>query len=80
MAWRRPTPAEPRFSVDVLVPPNSNATLTVPTMAAGHPDRITEGGRPIRGVTGVRLADVGGGSVRLELEAGSYRILSAAPP
>ena len=51
-----------------------------PDHAAGHRTGITEGGRPIRGVTGVRLAGVGGGTARLELEAGSYRILSDAPP
>ncbi len=80
VAWRRPTPADPRFSVDVLVPPNSHAALTVPTTAGGHAAGITEGGRPIGGVAGVHLVGAGGGTARLELEAGSYRILSAAPP
>ena len=80
VAWRRPTPTDPRFSVDVLVPPNSNATLTVSTTSAGHEPGITEGGRPIRGAAGVHLVGVSGGTARLELEAGSYRILSDAPP
>ena len=47
VAWRRPTAADPHFSVDVGVPPNSVATLLV---ASEGPGGITEGGRTRRGI------------------------------
>jgi alpha-L-rhamnosidase len=75
VAWRRPTPADPRFSVDVEVPPNSAATLTVPADREGD---ITEGGRPIRVAAGVRLLARSGGTARLALGAGTYRVRSAS--
>jgi alpha-L-rhamnosidase len=77
VAWRRPTSADPRFSVDVAVPPNSTATLSV---AADGPGGLTEGGRPIREVAGVRPLGTTGGVARLELGAGTYRVRSEASP
>ncbi len=76
VAWRRPTAADPRFSVDLQVPPNSSATLTV---AARGPGGITEAGRPIERSPGVSLRDLSGGTARLDLSAGTYRVRSRAP-
>ncbi len=76
VAWRRQTPSDARFSVDVEVPPNSVASLSVPAVRT---DGITEGGRPLSGVEGVRLAGIGGGTARLQLGAGTYRIRSEVP-
>jgi alpha-L-rhamnosidase len=73
VAWRRPTPTDARFSVDVEVPPNSTATVTVPAdRAAG----VTEGGRPLQGMPGILASAFGEGIARLELGAGTYRIRS----
>jgi len=76
VAWRRPTRDDAGFVVDVDVPPNSTAVLTVP---ADRPDGITEGGRPLHRVAGVRLSGIGGGAARLEVGSGTYRIRSGAP-
>ncbi len=76
VAWRRPTGHDPRFSVDVEVPPNSAAVLTIPARRA---ESITDGGRPAHRVAGVRLVGTGDGLARLDLGAGTYRIRSEAP-
>jgi alpha-L-rhamnosidase len=75
VAWRRPTTADPHVTVDVGVPPNATATLTV---AARHRRGLTEGGSPIDRAPGVRVLGVDGGTARIELGAGTYRIRSAA--
>ena len=58
MAWRQPNPTDSRFSVDVVVPANSSATLTVASTGLAG---ITEGGKPIHRAKGVRLLGVNGG-------------------
>ena len=73
VAWRQPTPADPRFSVDVTVPANSTATLTV---ASNGPAGITESGQPIHRVKGVRLLGLNGGTARLQLGSGAYALRS----
>jgi alpha-L-rhamnosidase len=52
VAWRRPTSPGGQFVLDVTVPPNTSATVTVP---AASPGRVTEGGRPLPGAPGVRV-------------------------
>jgi alpha-L-rhamnosidase len=74
VAWRQATPAEPRFSVDVTVPANSTATLTV---ASNGLAGITESGQPIHRVKGVRLLGLNGGTARLQLGSGTFAIRSA---
>ena len=76
VAWRRPTAADPHFSVDVGVPPNSVAALLV---ASEGPGGITEGGGPVGASPGVHLRGVAGGTAHLELSAGTYRVRSRAP-
>ena len=73
VAWRKPTPTDPRFAVDVTVPANSTATLTVASNGAAG---ITESGQPIHRVDGVRLLGLSGGTARLQLGAGTFAIRS----
>ncbi len=74
VAWRRPTPADPRISVDVDVPPNSTAVLSV---AARSRPGLTESGSPVDRARGVRVLEVAAGTARIELGAGTYRVRSA---
>jgi alpha-L-rhamnosidase len=74
VAWRRPTPADPWFSVDVTVPANSTATLTVASSGVAG---ITEGGQPIHRVKGVRLLGLSAGTARLQLGSGTFAVRSA---
>jgi len=75
VAWRRPTSADPWFSVDMDVPANSSATLTMPARGRSG---LREGGSPIDGARGIRVLGVDGGSARIEMGAGTYRFRSAA--
>ena len=74
VAWRRPTTADPSLSVDVDVPANSTATLTVPARDRAG---LREGGIPIDRAQGVRVLEVDGGTARIEVGAGTYRLRSA---
>ncbi len=74
VAWRAPTAADGHVTVEVGVPPNSTATLSVAAPAQGA---LTEGGVPIAGAHGVHLLGISDGTARLELGAGTYRIRSA---
>ncbi len=56
------------------MPPNVTATLTV---AAGDRGGLTEGGSPIDRARGVRVLGLEGGTARIELDAGTYRVRSA---
>jgi len=55
--------------VRVTVPPNSTATLFLPT---GNPDRITEGGKPLKAAQGVKQIGVKNGKSVIELQSGVY--------
>ena len=74
VAWRRPTPADPRVSVDMDVPVNSTATLILPARSRAG---LSESGAPVDRVRGVRVLQVERGTARLELGAGTYRLRSA---
>ncbi len=76
VSWSR-SAAGRAMSVDLTVPANSMAEVTLP--AAGRGD-LAEGGRPLDRVAGIRLLGLSGGSARLEVGAGSYRITSSASP
>jgi alpha-L-rhamnosidase len=75
--WER---GDGRFALDVAIPANSRATVSVPLQAA--PDAtVLEGGVPVweggvfrSGVPGVRSAtlDEGAGYVRFEVGSGTY--------
>ncbi len=70
VAWRRPTSGDPHLTVDLKVPPNSTATLT---LGARTRDSLSESGAPIDRVRGVRVLGVAAGVARIEVGAGSYR-------
>ena len=72
VSWVR-NPGGGPFQLDVEVPPNSVAEVTVP---AGRPQDVTEGGRPVDRATGVRRIGVADGAVRIEIGSGSYRFES----
>ncbi len=80
VAWARPTGDGAEFALDVRVPANAEAQVTLP--ATAHAD-VTEGGRPIGGngkSSGVRLLGAGPSSVLLRVEAGMYRLRSRVVP
>jgi alpha-L-rhamnosidase len=74
VAWSRPTASDPRFSLDVVVPPNSIATLSVPADQVGA---ITESGGPVDRAKGIRSVRVAEGVAHLETGAGAYSLRSA---
>ena len=53
----------------VTVPPNSQATVFVPTP---QPSSLSEGGKPIAKAKGVTEVKAGNGYVKLKVSAGSY--------
>jgi alpha-L-rhamnosidase len=77
VAWSRSVAGEPPFSLEIGVPPNTAATVTVP---AARMSDVTEGGRSIDRAPGVQAVSSAGGVVRLELGAGSYSLRSASTP
>jgi alpha-L-rhamnosidase len=74
--WAQPTGGDPRFSLDVAVPANSVARVTVPAADRGH---VSEGGRSLDRAAAVRVLGAGGGTVRLALGSGTYSIRSTPP-
>ena len=62
VAWRRLASGLPATSVDLVVPPNATATLSLPGV---HPRTVTEGGTPVAKVRGVRVANFGRPSRRV---------------
>ena len=62
-----------RFSLDVTIPTNTSATVFIP--AAGAED-ITESGKELSKVDGVRFVDVRNGQAVLAVESGSYQFES----
>jgi alpha-L-rhamnosidase len=75
VAWRLPTPRDPHVSVDMTVPPNSRATVS---LSARSREGLSEGGSPIGRAGDVRVLGVEHGTARIETGAGTYRIRSAA--
>lgn len=59
-----------RFQLDLTVPPNTAATVLMPTR---DPDAVREGGRAVRRVKGVRLSGREGDRARLEVTSGRWR-------
>ncbi|HWB83558.1 MAG TPA: family 78 glycoside hydrolase catalytic domain [Bryobacteraceae bacterium] len=70
-SWKR-TPS--RFDLDVTVPPNTTATIWVPTKSA---DGITESGHSAKSVRGLHFVRTDGSTAVFEAESGSYRFSSA---
>ncbi|MGH9079361.1 MAG: alpha-L-rhamnosidase C-terminal domain-containing protein, partial [Acidimicrobiales bacterium] len=75
VAWTRSQTGDPGFSLELTVPPNTMAMATVP---AAHRSDVTEGGRALDQVRGIRLLGTAGRSAHLEVGAGTYHIQSAS--
>jgi len=69
-AWRR---EEGQFELRVLVPPNTTATVYVPTRNAAS---VTESRRPLGKVTGAKFLRLEDDNAVLEVHSGAYRFQS----
>jgi alpha-L-rhamnosidase len=65
--WKK---TEDAFFLDVTIPPNTRATIHVPSRS---PAEVTEGGNSIEAASGVRLAGWEDGATILEVGSGYYR-------
>lgn len=68
--WRR---TANQFELETTIPANTTATVHLPAKSAGS---VTEGGRPIGKVAGVKFLRQDGGHAVLAVESGSYRFQS----
>jgi len=63
------------FELKVEIPANTTATINLPAQSA---ERITEGGKPLAKVSGVKFLGMDGENAVLAVESGTYRFLSTA--
>jgi alpha-L-rhamnosidase len=75
VSWSRSRGAARGFSLELLAPPNSKATVRIPARRAAD---VIESGRPVAGVTNVRVREVADGLATLEVGSGRYRFESVA--
>jgi alpha-L-rhamnosidase len=66
-AWKK---SGDKLTLNVTIPANTTATVLVP---AKNADTITESGKPLAKVMGVKFLRMDGDRAVLEVEAGSYR-------
>jgi alpha-L-rhamnosidase len=59
------------WTLDLTVPANATATVRLPGLNAAH---VTEGGHPLRAVTGARLVGTDHGTAIFEVGAGTYHV------
>lgn len=69
--WRRSRPGGPDLALELTVPANTVASVPLPGVATGS---VTEGGQAIDRAEGIRFLGTGGSS-RLAVGAGTYRIV-----
>jgi alpha-L-rhamnosidase len=72
VSWR----LDKAFTLEVVVPPNSTATVWVPASDASS---VTEGGRSAAAAPGVRSAGMKDGAALFEVGSGTYEFTAAAP-
>jgi hypothetical protein len=77
VAWSRPAVANGPFKVDVSVPTNSKARVSIPAVAL---DKVRESGMPLHGRAGVTSASMNGDYAVVEIGAGSYHFTSTDVP
>ncbi len=65
------------FDLEVSVPPNVRATVTLPV---GAGSTVTEGGVPVAKARGVRLLGRRQGALRLDIGSGTYRFAVTTAP
>ncbi len=71
--WRRDPPVGPRagtLTMEVTIPPNTTATIYVPTADAAT---VTESGKPAGQVAGVKFLRMEAGNAVYEVGSGQYR-------
>ena len=73
VSWTRATSAAPMAALDLGVPPNATATVS---FAGTELRTVTEGGRPVERVAGIRVAPSPPGTAVLSVGAGSYQFRS----
>jgi alpha-L-rhamnosidase len=61
---------EQTLSIEVIIPPNTTATVYLPTSDI---EQITEGGRPVEQAKGARFLRVEDGATVFEVESGRYQ-------
>ena len=65
-----------QIGLTVTVPPNTTATIVVPTR---DPASVKESGKPAASATGLKPAKAGTGEAAFEVGSGTYRFTAAAP-
>ena len=68
--------ADGKLSLEVVIPPNTTATVFVPASTAAS---VTEGGVPLDKAVGVKLLGQEAGCVVLAVESGTYSFSSTLP-
>ncbi len=74
LAWHRPTGTDPGFTMDLTVPPNTTATVTIPAHAATD---ITDDGHPVESDAGIQSIHVERDNATMRIGAGRYLLRSA---
>jgi alpha-L-rhamnosidase len=77
VAWRRPAVATRSFTVDVTVPANTKARVSIPAVALDH---VRESGWALRGRAGVTSESIDGDYAVVDVGAGSYHFTSTDVP
>ena len=65
-----------RFSLDLTVPPNSTAEVSLPT---DHPDSVAESGKPVSAAPGVKFLRTEDKRAIYEVSSGTYHFISTLP-
>ncbi len=73
VVWSRSAGGAAGVQLELTVPPNAVARVTVPGTRQGD---VTEGGKPIGGAAGVRWVGAAAGRAELEVGSGTYQIVS----
>jgi alpha-L-rhamnosidase len=73
LAWHRPTPDHHAFTIDLTVPVNTTATVTIPAHTTGD---LTENGQPITADAGIQSVHVDHGTATIQIGAGRYLLAS----
>jgi alpha-L-rhamnosidase len=77
VAWQQPTTGDSAFTIDVTVPANTRATVSIPAVSS---TAITESGHALAQAVGVHFMGMVGGDAIVALGAGIYHLRSASAP
>lgn len=65
-----------QLAIDVSLPPNVTATVSLPAPSS---DAVTDGDRPLREGTGIRIGNPDSDGLPLDITSGEYRFLMPCP-